>query len=143
LSIQDVMSSQDFPSLMDWILMEENQKRGVIDRENAVGLFSGATFLGISQLRDDAYHFIQNHVEEGDPAILQMYEEARDRHSSELVSLLASKLAGLFPKIYKSRQFLRMSPRELILVLSADNIVIKRWGSVQPSSFPLPQNGIK
>lgn len=120
------MSSLDFPSLMDWILMDDREKCGVISKENVISLFSGATYLGIPQLQEDCMNFIRNRVDCGDPAILQMYEEARDRNISELTSMLASKLAGLFPKIYKSKQFLHMSPQELMLTLSADNIVIHR-----------------
>lgn len=65
--IQDAINPKIFINLMDWILIGEASKKLVISKENVVGLFSAATYLGIqgkiidlltSLEVDDQYHFL-------------------------------------------------------------------------------------
>ncbi len=78
-------------------------------------------------MRKDCLTYVTIKVEGADPSIIKMYQQAREKENcGELMTLLASKLATLFPKLYETKQFLHMGLKELILILSADNIVIKR-----------------
>ena len=60
-------------------------------------------------LKEQCEKFIRDKIETGDPNILRMYTEARNRSKcQDLLKALASKLAELFPVLFKTRQFLEI-----------------------------------
>ena len=60
-------------------------------------------------LKDQCDKFIKDKIESGDPIILRMYREARNRPKCHgLLKGLACKLAELFPVLFKTKQFLEI-----------------------------------
>lgn len=70
---------------------------------------------------------MQEKVESEDPKLIKLWEEANLRpKTKELISILSVKLTTLFPKLYKTKQFLKLDVNELVTLLDSVDVVIDR-----------------
>ena len=45
--VQDVLEPDEFPSVMDWVLLDDKSKPRVISCDNVINLYCAAKFLGM------------------------------------------------------------------------------------------------
>ncbi|CAG7816632.1 unnamed protein product [Allacma fusca] len=123
---KNFISPEDFPNLMDWILLDDASKPMIISHCNVLSLYSAAQYLGIPGLKEHCLGYITEKIRSGDPSILQMYEEACGKiNCKDIIGLLGAKLVQLFPMVYKSKQFLKLGPQELMTLIDSDEVKIQ------------------
>ncbi|CAG7825882.1 unnamed protein product [Allacma fusca] len=110
---------------MNWILLERRYKRNIIKNDNVVPLYAAGYFLEIPDLMDECWKFMSEAMQNNDPIILQLYEQAKCPKFKQLRSVLSAKLTEMFDVLYKSRQFLSLDLDDFIVILDSDEVNIQ------------------
>ncbi|XP_014299989.1 uncharacterized protein LOC103571642 isoform X1 [Microplitis demolitor] len=121
---ESTVTSKAFSIIYDWMICESNQSCQLLRRDNILEIFMAAQFLGIKELEEQCWAFIDNNDLFSEDTAFLLYVEARKLGNTAVMELMVPRIMKFFLLLVSTKDFLELEVEELCLLLRSNYICV-------------------
>ncbi|KAK9295619.1 hypothetical protein QLX08_010110 [Tetragonisca angustula] len=118
------VSSKAFSLIYDWMISSQNESYRLLQRDNILEIFTAAQYLGIKELEEQCWAFIDNDELFTEDTAFLLYLEARKVGNTAVMELMVPRIMKFFLMLVSTKDFLQLSVDELCLLLKSNYICV-------------------
>ncbi|XP_076386689.1 uncharacterized protein LOC100877623 isoform X2 [Megachile rotundata] len=118
------VSSKAFSIIYDWMISSQNDSYRLLQRDNILEVFTAAQYLGIKELEEQCWAFIDNDELFTEDTAFLLYLEARRIKNNAVMELMVPRIMKFFLILVSTKDFLELSVDELCLLLKSNYISV-------------------
>ncbi|XP_076182991.1 uncharacterized protein LOC143154856 [Ptiloglossa arizonensis] len=118
------VSSKAFSIIYDWMINSQNESCRLLQRDNILEVFVAAQYLGIKELEEQCWAFIDNDELFTEDTAFLLYLEARKIKNTAVMELMLPRIMKFFLMLVSTKDFLDLSVDELCLLLKSNYICV-------------------
>ncbi|XP_044586204.1 uncharacterized protein LOC123266197 isoform X3 [Cotesia glomerata] len=118
------VTSKAFSIIYDWMISESNESCQLLRRDNILEIFMAAQFLGIKELEEQCWAFIDNNDLFSEDTAFLLYVEARKLGNTPVMELMVPRIMKFFLLLVSTKDFLELQVEELCLLLRSNYICV-------------------
>ncbi|XP_063983605.1 uncharacterized protein LOC135165826 isoform X1 [Diachasmimorpha longicaudata] len=118
------VTSRAFSIIYDWMISCSSESCHLLRRDNILEIFTGAQVLGIKELEEQCWSFIENEELFSEDTAFLLYLEAKKIGNSAVMELMIPRIMKFFLMLVSTKDFLELSVDELCLLLRSDHICV-------------------
>ncbi|KOX71326.1 Beta-scruin [Melipona quadrifasciata] len=118
------VSSKAFSLIYDWMISSQNESYRLLQRDNILEIFTAAQYLGIKELEEQCWAFIDNDELFTEDTAFLLYLEAKKVGNTAVMELMVPRIMKFFLMLVSTKDFLQLSVDELCLLLKSNYICV-------------------
>ncbi|XP_015434239.1 PREDICTED: uncharacterized protein LOC107190037 [Dufourea novaeangliae] len=118
------VSSKAFSIIYDWMISSQNESCRLLQRDNILEVFTAAQYLGIKELEEQCWAFIDNDELFSEDTAFLLYLEARRIKNTAVMELMVPRIMKFFLMLVSTKDFLELAIDELCLLLKSNYISV-------------------
>ncbi|XP_071856238.1 uncharacterized protein [Bombus fervidus] len=118
------VSSKAFSLIYDWMISPQNESYRLLQRDNILEVFTAAQYLGIKELEEQCWAFIDNDELFAEDTAFLLYLEAKRVGNTAVMELMVPRIMKFFLMLVSTKDFLELSVDELCLLLKSNYICV-------------------
>ncbi|XP_033220302.1 uncharacterized protein LOC117174945, partial [Belonocnema kinseyi] len=118
------VTSRAFSIIYDWMINSRNESCQLLRRDNILEIFVAAQYLGIKELEEQCWAFIDNDDLFSEDTAFLLYLEARKIGNTAVMELMVPRIMKFFLMLVSTKDFLELSVDELCLLLKSNYICV-------------------
>ncbi|XP_014485723.1 PREDICTED: uncharacterized protein LOC106750129 [Dinoponera quadriceps] len=118
------VSSKAFSIIYDWMISPTSESYQLLRRDNILEIFMAAQFLGIKELEEQCWAFIDNDELFSEDTAFLLYLEAKKIGNTAVMELMVPRIMKFFLMLVSTKDFLELSVDELCLLLKSNYICV-------------------
>ncbi|XP_076674694.1 uncharacterized protein LOC143372435 [Andrena cerasifolii] len=118
------VNSRAFSIIYDWMISSQNESCRLLQRDNILEVFTAAQYLGIKELEEQCWAFIDNDELFTEDTAFLLYIEARKMRNTAVMELMVPRIMKFFLMLVSTKDFLELSVDELCLLLKSNYICV-------------------
>ncbi|XP_011308672.1 uncharacterized protein [Fopius arisanus] len=118
------VTSRAFSIIYDWMISCSAESCHLLRRDNILEIFTGAQVLGIKELEEQCWSFIDNEELFSEDTAFLLYLDAKKIRNSAVMELMIPRIMKFFLMLVSTKDFLELSVDELCLLLRSDYICV-------------------
>ncbi|XP_032675816.1 uncharacterized protein LOC116846282, partial [Odontomachus brunneus] len=122
-----IVTSKAFSIIYDWMISSMNESYQLLRRDNILEIFMASQYLGIKELEEQCWAFIDNDELFSEDTAFLLYLEAKKIGNTTVMELMVPKIMKFFLMLVSTKNFLELSVGELCLLLKSNYICINRY----------------
>ncbi|XP_018896726.2 uncharacterized protein [Bemisia tabaci] len=121
---ENMVSKEAFACIYDWMLHLSQDSYHLLRRDNILGIFSAAQYLGIKELEEQCWAFISNEELFNEDTAFLLYLDARKSDNVAVMDLMVPRIQRFFLTLVSSKDWLELSIEEVCMFLSSNYISV-------------------
>ncbi|XP_011705988.1 PREDICTED: uncharacterized protein LOC105461201 isoform X2 [Wasmannia auropunctata] len=118
------VTSKAFSIIYDWMISPINESCQLLRRDNILEIFMAAQYLGIKELEEQCWAFIDNDELFSEDTAFLLYLEAKKIGNTAVMELMVPRIMKFFLMLVSTKDFLELSMDELCLLLKSNYICV-------------------
>ncbi|XP_051173758.1 uncharacterized protein LOC127289702 isoform X2 [Leptopilina boulardi] len=118
------VTSKAFSLIYDWMITSNNESCQLLRRDNILEIFVAAQYLGIKELEEQCWAFIDNNELFSEDTAFLLYLEARKISNTAVMELMVPRIMKFFLMLVSTKDFLELAVEELCLLLKSNYICV-------------------
>ncbi|KAM0731128.1 Kelch-like protein 26 [Formica fusca] len=118
------VTSKAFSVIYDWMISPINDSYQLLRRDNILEIFMAAQYLGIKELEEQCWAFIDNDELFSEDTAFLLYLEAKKIGNTAVMELMVPRIMKFFLMLVSTKDFLELSVDELCLLLKSNYICV-------------------
>ncbi|KYM96591.1 Kelch-like protein 26 [Cyphomyrmex costatus] len=118
------MTSKAFSIIYDWMISPINESCQLLRRDNILEIFMAAQYLGIKELEEQCWAFIDNDELFSEDTAFLLYLDAKKINNTAVMELMVPRIMKFFLMLVSTKDFLELSVDELCLLLKSNYICV-------------------
>ncbi|XP_018308699.1 uncharacterized protein [Mycetomoellerius zeteki] len=118
------VTSKAFSILYDWMISPINESCQLLRRDNILEIFMAAQYLGIKELEEQCWAFIDNDELFSEDTAFLLYLDAKKIGNTAVMELMVPRIMKFFLMLVSTKDFLELSVDELCLLLKSNYICV-------------------
>ncbi|XP_023288873.1 uncharacterized protein LOC105696745 isoform X2 [Orussus abietinus] len=118
------VTSRAFSIIYDWMISPTVESCHLLRRDNILEIFMAAQYLGIKELEEQCWAFIDNDELFSEDTAFLLYLEARKIGNTAVMELMVPRIMKFFLMLVGTKDFLELSVEELCLLLRSNYICV-------------------
>ncbi|CAL1681888.1 unnamed protein product [Lasius platythorax] len=118
------VTSKAFSIIYDWMISPINESYQLLRRDNILEIFMAAQYLGIKELEEQCWAFIDNDELFSEDTAFLLYLEAKKIGNTAVMELMVPRIMKFFLMLVSTKDFLELSVDELCLLLKSNYICV-------------------
>ncbi|CAL7947435.1 unnamed protein product [Xylocopa violacea] len=118
------VSSKAFSIIYDWMISPQSESCRLLQRDNILEIFAAAQYLGIKELEEQCWAFVDNDELFTEDTAFLLYLEAKKIQNTAVMELMVPRIMKFFLMLVSTRDFLELSVDELCLLLKSNYISV-------------------
>ncbi|XP_024944577.1 uncharacterized protein LOC107271498 isoform X2 [Cephus cinctus] len=118
------VTSKAFSIIYDWMISANNDGCHLLRRDNILEIFTAAQYLGIKELEEQCWAFIDNDELFSEDTAFLLYLEARKIGNTAVMQLMVPRIMKFFLMLVSTKDFLDLDVDELCLLLRSNYICV-------------------
>ncbi|XP_058791970.1 uncharacterized protein LOC131664688 [Phymastichus coffea] len=118
------VTSAAFSIIYDWMISPTSESCHLLRRDNILEIFRAAQHLGIKELEEQCWAFIDNDELFSEDTAFLLYLEARKAGNTAVMELMVPRIMKFFLMLVSTRDFLQLTVDELCLLLRSNYICV-------------------
>ncbi|XP_025073382.1 uncharacterized protein LOC105424285 [Pogonomyrmex barbatus] len=118
------VTSKAFSIIYDWMISPINESYQLLRRDNILEIFMAAQYLGIKELEEQCWAFIDNDELFSEDTAFLLYLEAKKIGNTAVMELMIPRIMKFFLMLVSTKDFLELSMDELCLLLKSNYICV-------------------
>ncbi|XP_070528953.1 uncharacterized protein, partial [Cardiocondyla obscurior] len=118
------VTSKAFSIIYDWMISPINESYQLLRRDNILEIFMAAQYLGIKELEEQCWAFIDNDELFSEDTAFLLYLEAKKIGNTAVMELMVPRIMKFFLMLVSTKDFLELSTDELCLLLKSNYICV-------------------
>ncbi|XP_050456430.1 uncharacterized protein LOC126854072 isoform X2 [Cataglyphis hispanica] len=118
------VTSKAFSVIYDWMISPINDSCQLLRRDNILEIFMAAQYLGIKELEEQCWAFIDNDELFSEDTAFLLYLEAKKIGNTAVMELMVPRIMKFFLMLVSTKDFLELSVDELCLLLKSNYICV-------------------
>ncbi|XP_036143984.1 uncharacterized protein LOC105831862 isoform X2 [Monomorium pharaonis] len=118
------VTSKAFSIIYDWMISPINESCQLLRRDNILEIFTAAQYLGIKELEEQCWGFIDNDELFSEDTAFLLYLEAKKIGNTAVMELMVPRIMKFFLMLVSTKDFLELSSDELCLLLKSNYICV-------------------
>ncbi|GAB1870020.1 Kelch-like protein 26 [Camponotus japonicus] len=118
------VTSKAFSIIYEWMISPINESYQLLRRDNILEIFMAAQYLGIKELEEQCWAFIDNDELFSEDTAFLLYLEAKKIGNTAVMELMVPRIIKFFLLLVSTKDFLELSVDELCLLLKSNYICV-------------------
>ncbi|KAJ8680015.1 hypothetical protein QAD02_015802 [Eretmocerus hayati] len=118
------VTSRAFSIIYDWMISTTSESCHLLRRDNILEIFLAAQYLGIKELEEQCWAFIDNDELFCEDTAFLLYLEARKIGNTAVMELMVPRIMKFFLMLVSTKDFLELAVEELCLLLRSNYICV-------------------
>lgn len=118
------VTSKAFSLIYDWMITSTNESCQLLRRDNILEIFVASQYLGIKELEEQCWAFIDNNDLFSEDTAFLLYLEARKIGNTAVMELMVPRIMKFFLMLVSTKDFLELAVDELCLLLKSNYICV-------------------
>ncbi|KAK0078846.1 hypothetical protein PV325_002037 [Microctonus aethiopoides] len=118
------VTSKAFSIIYDWMISTTSESCHLLRRDNILDIFMGAQYLGIKELEEQCWAFIDNDELFSEDTAFLLYLEAKKIGNTAVMELMVPRIMKFFLLLVSTKDFLELSVEELCSLLRSNYICV-------------------
>ncbi|XP_032676022.1 uncharacterized protein LOC116846387 isoform X1 [Odontomachus brunneus] len=118
------VTSKAFSIIYDWMISSMNESYQLLRRDNILEIFMASQYLGIKELEEQCWAFIDNDELFSEDTAFLLYLEAKKIGNTAVMELMVPRIMKFFLMLVSTKDFLELSVDELCLLLKSNYICV-------------------
>ncbi|KAL2716917.1 uncharacterized protein V1478_012617 [Vespula squamosa] len=118
------VTSKAFSIIYDWMISPTSESCHLLRRDNILEIFTAAQYLGIKELEEQCWAFIDNDELFSENTAFLLYMEAKRINNTAVMELMVPRIMKFFLILVSTKDFLELSVDELCLLLKSNYICV-------------------
>ncbi|XP_067210524.1 uncharacterized protein [Linepithema humile] len=118
------VTSKAFSIIYDWMISPISESYQLLRRDNILEIFMAAQYLGIKELEEQCWAFIDNDELFSEDTAFLLYLEAKKIGNTAVMELMVPRIMKFFLMLVSTKDFLELSVDELCLLLKSNYICV-------------------
>ncbi|XP_008209341.1 uncharacterized protein LOC100115442 isoform X3 [Nasonia vitripennis] len=118
------VTSRAFSIIYDWMISPTSESCHLLRRDNILEIFLAAQHLGIKELEEQCWAFIDNDELFSEDTAFLLYLEARKIGNTAVMELMVPRIMKFFLMLVSTKDFLELAVEELCLLLRSNYISV-------------------
>ncbi|EFN83269.1 Kelch-like protein 26 [Harpegnathos saltator] len=118
------VTSKAFSIIYDWMISPTSESYQLLRRDNILEIFMAAQYLGIKELEEQCWAFIDNDELFSEDTAFLLYLEAKKIGNTAVMELMVPRIMKFFLMLVSTKDFLELSVDELCLLLKSNYICV-------------------
>ncbi|XP_029169639.1 LOW QUALITY PROTEIN: uncharacterized protein LOC114939506 [Nylanderia fulva] len=118
------VTSKAFNIIYDWMISPINESYHLLRRDNILEVFMAAQYLGIKELEEQCWAFIDNDELFSEDTAFLLYLEAKKIGNTAVMELMIPRIMKFFLMLVSTKDFLELSVDELCSLLKSNYICV-------------------
>ncbi|XP_026826019.1 uncharacterized protein LOC105284947 isoform X2 [Ooceraea biroi] len=118
------VTAKAFSIIYDWMISPINESYQLLRRDNILDIFMAAQYLGIKELEEQCWAFIDNDELFSEDTAFLLYLEAKKIGNTAVMELMVPRIMKFFLVLVSTKDFLELSVDELCLLLKSNYISV-------------------
>ncbi|XP_014206111.1 uncharacterized protein LOC106637731 [Copidosoma floridanum] len=118
------VTSRVFSIIYDWMLSPSRESCHLLKRDNILEVFIASQFLGIKELEEQCWAFIDNDELFREDTAFLLYLDARKVGNTAVMELMLPRIMKFFLLLVSTKDFLELAVQELCLLLRSNYISV-------------------
>ncbi|XP_011864766.1 PREDICTED: uncharacterized protein LOC105560338 [Vollenhovia emeryi] len=118
------VTSKAFSIIYDWMISPINESYQLLRRDNILEIFMAAQYLGMKELEEQCWAFIDNDELFSEDTAFLLYLEAKKIENTAVMELMVPRIMKFFLMLVSTKDFLELSTDELCLLLKSNYICV-------------------
>ncbi|XP_018339301.1 PREDICTED: uncharacterized protein LOC108746813 isoform X2 [Trachymyrmex septentrionalis] len=118
------VTSKAFSIIYDWMISPINESCQLLRRDNILEIFMAAQYLGIKELEEQCWAFIDNDELFSEDTAFLLYLDAKKIENTAVMELMVPRIMKFFLMLVSTKDFLELSVDELCLLLKSNYICV-------------------
>ncbi|XP_014606713.1 PREDICTED: uncharacterized protein LOC106788191 [Polistes canadensis] len=121
---ENTVTSKAFSIIYDWMISPTSESCHLLRRDNILEIFTSAQYLGIKELEEQCWAFIDNDELFSENTAFLLYMEAKKINNTPVMELMVPRIMKFFLILVSTKDFLELSIEELCLLLKSNYICV-------------------
>ncbi|XP_047344829.1 uncharacterized protein LOC124947140 [Vespa velutina] len=121
---ESTVTSKAFSIIYDWMISPTSESCHLLRRDNILEIFTAAQYLGIKELEEQCWAFIDNNELFSENTAFILYMEAKKINNTAVMELMVPRIMKFFLMLVSTKDFLELSVDELCLLLKSNYICV-------------------
>ncbi|XP_015176367.1 PREDICTED: uncharacterized protein LOC107066343 [Polistes dominula] len=121
---ESTVTSKAFSIIYDWMISPTSESCHLLRRDNILEIFTSAQYLGIKELEEQCWAFIDNDELFSENTAFLLYMEAKKINNTAVMELMVPRIMKFFLILVSTKDFLELSVEELCLLLKSNYICV-------------------
>ncbi|KAF7988790.1 hypothetical protein HCN44_007100 [Aphidius gifuensis] len=118
------VTSRAFSIIYDWMISSTVDSCHLLRRDNILEIFTAAQYLGIKELEEQCWAFIDNDELFSEDTAFLLYLEAKKIGNTAVMELMIPRIMKFFLMLVSTKDFIELSVDELCLLLRSNYISV-------------------
>ncbi|XP_043787863.1 uncharacterized protein LOC122712356 [Apis laboriosa] len=118
------VSSRAFSLIYDWMISPQIESYRLLQRDNILEIFTASQYLGIKELEEQCWAFIDNDELFSEDTAFLLYLEAKKVRNTAVMELMVPRIMKFFLMLVSTKDFLDLAVDELCLLLKSNYISV-------------------
>ncbi|XP_017766185.1 PREDICTED: uncharacterized protein LOC108555158 [Eufriesea mexicana] len=118
------VTSKSFSIIYDWMISSQNGCYHLLQRDNILEVFTTAQYLGIKELEEQCWAFIDNDELFSEDTAFLLYLEAKKFRNTAVMELMVPRIMKFFLMLVSTKDFLELTVDEVCLLLKSNYISV-------------------
>ncbi|XP_054286694.1 uncharacterized protein LOC129002709 [Macrosteles quadrilineatus] len=124
IELSESVSSETFPLIYQWMLHPNTDSYKLLRRDNILKMFKAAQYLGIKELEEQCWSFIDNMEIFCEDKAFLLYLEARKMNNKAVMELMVPRVQRFFLTLVSSKEFIEFNSKEVCTFLQSNYICV-------------------
>ncbi|XP_072764148.1 uncharacterized protein [Anoplolepis gracilipes] len=124
INLSGSVTSKAFSIIYDWMISPISESYQLLRRDNILEIFMAAQYLGIKELEEQCWAFIDNDELFSEDTAFLLYLEAKKIGNTAVMELMVPRIMKFFLMLVSTKDFLELSVDELCLLLKSNYICV-------------------
>ncbi|XP_049804476.1 uncharacterized protein LOC126247882 [Schistocerca nitens] len=120
----DHVTTKAFATIYKWMIYPDPESHRLLTKENILEVFKAAQFLGIKELEEQCWTFIDCEELFSEESAFRMFLKARHFGMQAITELMVPRIMNFFLTLVSSRNFLHLDVDELCTILQSNYIAV-------------------
>ncbi|XP_049946986.1 uncharacterized protein LOC126450820 [Schistocerca serialis cubense] len=121
---KDHVTTKAFATIYKWMIYPDPESHRLLTKENILEVFKAAQFLGIKELEEQCWTFIDCEELFSEESAFRMFLKARHFGMQAITELMVPRIMNFFLTLVSSRNFLHLDVDELCTILQSNYIAV-------------------
>ncbi|KAJ9584064.1 hypothetical protein L9F63_021601, partial [Diploptera punctata] len=118
------VTPKSFTIIYDWMIHSGNDSYKVLRRDNILEILTAANFLGIKELEEQCWAFINSEDMFSEDTAFLLYLEAKKIGNNSVMEMMIPRIMKFFLTLVSSKDFLDLSVDQLCIILRSNYICV-------------------
>ncbi|XP_046398145.1 uncharacterized protein LOC124164951 [Ischnura elegans] len=118
------VTTRAFSLIYDWMIHSGQDSYSLLRRDNILEIFMAAQYLGIRELEEQCWAFIDSTVIFSEATAFMLYLDARKKNNKEVAQIMIPRVTTFFLPLVASNDYLQLTLEDVCTLLSSNYIQI-------------------